>query len=149
MCYDSLAAGNHEKVASFTDVSIYENHTQPYPQEGIENNTEQSSIINRFPALVTEFNDDKLTGRFAWIESIVDPVLVAKLKKLSSDDLELLTFMVIEGHSQGDCRIKKLHTLTLNENVQFLTFLYLFDTFHTTFSKRSIFLINIFDSTFL
>ena len=86
----------------FRSRRIYESHTQPYPSESIANDAERSALSNKFSNLVTELHDDILTERFMWIETITDPKLAAKIKSLSSDDLELLTFVVIEGHSQKE-----------------------------------------------
>jgi hypothetical protein len=80
----------------------YVNHTQPYPDEMIVNEDRQSrsTLAQKFPSLCTSFDSDKLSDRYGWLETIENPVLAEKLKRLSMEDIELLTFLIIEGHSQ-------------------------------------------------
>lgn len=44
--------------------------------------------------------EDSLPGRFDWVETIENRILHQKLKKLSPNNLELLTLFAIDGFSQ-------------------------------------------------
>ncbi len=46
--------------------------------------------------------DFSLTDRYFWIEEISDDNIAKQLKKLSPDDLDLLTLLVVEGYTQTE-----------------------------------------------
>lgn len=85
----------------------YENHTQPLPDTYFsgENEDGQSRLFRKFASLTAEFDEEDFPGRYKWIGSIGSADLSLKLKALSAKDLELLTFLVIEGHDQ--CELAK------------------------------------------
>lgn len=78
------------------------NHTQELPGERItgEEGAERSSLIRRFEAFSAALDESLMGGRCGWVEDIEDSALLDKLRRLSGDDLELLTLLVIEGYSQ-------------------------------------------------
>lgn len=86
----------------------YENHTQPLPDTYFsgENEDGRSPLFRKFASLTTVFDEEDFPGRYAWIDSIDGADLSLKLKALSTKDLELLTFLVIEGHDQ--CELAKM-----------------------------------------
>lgn len=47
-------------------------------------------------------SEELLQSRHGWVEEIDDPKLAKKLKKLSHDDLELLTLFAFDGYSQNE-----------------------------------------------
>lgn len=47
-------------------------------------------------------SEELLQSRHDWVEKIDDPKLAKKLKKLSHDDLELLTLFAFDGYSQNE-----------------------------------------------
>ena len=79
-------------------------HTQSLPAETIdgEDSREQSSLIRKFASFSVCFDEFQLGGRYGWVEEIEDSKLLDKLRKLSDDDLELLTLIAIEGYSQSE-----------------------------------------------
>ena len=85
----------------------YENHTQPLPDTYLlgESNDGHSPLFRKFPSMITIFDEEDFPGRYAWVDSIDGADLSLKLKALSTKDLELLTFLVIEGHDQ--CELAK------------------------------------------
>lgn len=89
----------------FLSRRAYENHTQPLPEAflcGDEDGQRDmlSALVRRFSALTTSFDVEDFHGRFAWIDTIDNASLHSKLARLSIKDLELLTFVVLEGHDQ-------------------------------------------------
>lgn len=82
----------------------FDNHTQSLPTEAIEgeDDPEQSSLVRKFASFSINLDESKIGGRYGWIEDIEDRQLLDKLRKLSGDDLELLTLIVIEGYSQSE-----------------------------------------------
>lgn len=82
----------------------YANHTQPLPDEIIDDEDEQSwsTLINKFPSMTTAFDEYMAEDRYAWIETVDDPILAVKLKALSLNDLELLTLIVVDVYKQAE-----------------------------------------------
>lgn len=85
----------------------YENHTQPLPDTYFsgESKDRRSPLFRKFASLTVEFDEESFSGRHAWIDTIDDAKLSLKLKALSVRDLELLTYLVVEGHDQ--CELAK------------------------------------------
>ncbi len=89
--------------AAFRSQRSYENRTQPLPSEFIsESISENSTLVQRFSTLTTTFDESDFPGRYAWTDTIEDQRLAALLRQLSQDDLELLTYLVIEDHNQTE-----------------------------------------------
>ena len=80
----------------------YENHTQPLPDTylGDETDGQRSRLLDKFSSLSMTFDEGDFPGRYAWISAIGSVELSAKLAMLQTKDVELLTFIVIEGHDQ-------------------------------------------------
>lgn len=80
------------------------NHTQNLPAETNEGEDggKQSSLIRKFSSFSTNFDESQLGGRYGWIENIGDRRLLDKLRKLSVDDMELLTLIAIEEYNQTE-----------------------------------------------
>lgn len=85
----------------------YENHTQPLPDTYFSGDSMdgRSPLFRKFTSLTTAFDAEDFLGRYTWVDSISDAALSLKLNALSTKDLELLTFLVIEGHDQ--CELAK------------------------------------------
>lgn len=58
--------------------------------------------LGKDEAISTYFDESDFPGRYAWIETIDNPILSERLKQLQIIDLELLTYVVLEGHSQKE-----------------------------------------------
>lgn len=88
----------------FCSTRVYNDHNQPFPNTYLDNKTdeERSTVFRRFSALSATFDEADFAGRYAWIDAISNPCMSMKLKKLTLKDLDLLTFIVIEGHSQAE-----------------------------------------------
>ena len=81
----------------------FANRMQPLPPLHIVENAGRSSeLFKKFYLLKTQFDESDFSGRYAWIDTIEDPALLNQIPKLSKRDLELLTYLVIEGHTQKE-----------------------------------------------
>jgi DNA-directed RNA polymerase specialized sigma24 family protein len=82
----------------------FEEHTQPLPTEdfGDEDSENRTTLFQKFESLLTSFDENDFTGRYAWVDSIADSILTSKLKHLKDSDLELLTLYAIDGYSQPE-----------------------------------------------
>lgn len=78
------------------------NHTQELPGEAIggEDGKERSSLIRKFASFSVCLDESLMGGRFGWVDEIEDARLADKLRRLSVEDLELLTLLAIEGYTQ-------------------------------------------------
>lgn len=82
--------------AVFCRQRSFENRTQPLPEEPA------SVLYQKFAQLTTMMTDTDLRGRYDWIESLDDEELAGRLKKLSADDRELLTQIVMDGLTKAE-----------------------------------------------
>ncbi len=81
----------------------YENHTQVMPSEYIDDdNSGCSTLFLKFATSSVSFDESDFSGRYAWVDTIENQRLVFLLKQLSDEDLELLTFLVLEEHTQRE-----------------------------------------------
>ncbi len=81
---------------AFLSRRTYSNHTQTLP-ECLSGNQEddRSTLFHKYPLLSVSFDIDDFPGRYSWIATISDAHLTEKLALLSSEDLELLTFLMV------------------------------------------------------
>ena len=82
---------------------IHSSHTQALPvclSESTED--DRSTLFQKYPSLFVSFDIDDFSERYSWVETISNDHLTAKLKSLPSEDLELLTFLIIEEHDQEE-----------------------------------------------
>ena len=91
-------------LAEFHSRRRFEMHIRPlsdlYYDEGAGNL--KVSRMKKAEALSVCFDESDFPGRYAWIETLEDPILSERLKQLQINDLELLTYVVLEGHSQKE-----------------------------------------------
>lgn len=80
------------------------NHTQNLPKErpSGEDSRENSRLIRKFTALSVNPEQTLCGSRYSWVEEIEDAVLWSKIRRLSQEDLELLTLLAMEGYTQTE-----------------------------------------------
>lgn len=88
----------------FCSRRAYEGHTQAFPDTEVSdiNPSVNSTLLRKFPTLTVEISERDFSDRYAWVDTIENPQLAAALKRLPHNDLELLTFLVIEKNNQAD-----------------------------------------------
>lgn len=87
----------------FRSQRTYENHTQIMPSEYIsKDNSGHSTLFRKFAISTVTFDEANFSGRYAWVDAIDNQRLAFLLKQLSNADLELLTFLILEEHSQQE-----------------------------------------------
>jgi DNA-directed RNA polymerase specialized sigma24 family protein len=62
----------------------------------------RSALMKKFESLSSSFDECDFTGRHAWIDTIDDPRLIVVLKKLTEKELDVLTYLILEEHSQAE-----------------------------------------------
>ena len=84
-------------------------HTQSINLADLEADEDGNAESGRNPlfekfrdVLSVDNSEELLQSRHDWVEKIDDPKLAKKLKKLSHDDLELLTLFAFDGYSQNE-----------------------------------------------
>lgn len=77
-------------------------HTIPLPE--LEDNEDENAaaLYRDYSNLITNDEEVAAGNRYDWIDSIQNPELLKLLNTLSSQDLELLTHIAIEGYSQAE-----------------------------------------------
>jgi DNA-directed RNA polymerase specialized sigma24 family protein len=88
--------------AEFRAQRPYKNRVQmmPDPYSSEDDPESQSTLIQKFEQLRTSFDESDFEGRYSWVDSVEHPQLSATLKMLSEEELELLTYLVLEEHTQ-------------------------------------------------
>lgn len=87
----------------FRSQRTYINHTQAMPNEYIQDNqAHNSTLIRRFRICADSIDEADFSGRYAWVDTIENQRLAQLLHQLSDEDLELLTFLVLEEHTQRE-----------------------------------------------
>ena len=112
LCLEYRTAGMPEQVIQelhdfdwqwFCSRRVYINRTQELPDETISGDAEnRSGLFHKFEALRSSFDESMFSGRLAWVETVECPKLADKLRRLSADDLELLTLLAVDGYSQAE-----------------------------------------------
>lgn len=102
MSDEAIASMHKFDWAVFCAERGFVNHTQQMPDEFFDDETECSTLYQKFESLSTRITEDDLTGRFDWIQTIDDEVIATKLLAMSDDDIELLTLIVIDGYAQKE-----------------------------------------------
>ena len=85
----------------FCSRRVYAHHNQHLPDEG-DFPEDRGLLIRRYRKLVTEFDELKFSGRYAWLHEIEDEELYRRLDTLPGKDIELLTLIIEEGYRQAD-----------------------------------------------
>lgn len=89
----------------FNAERAYANHTQRMPDQifdddGDTPDEDRSSLLDKFidafGVMPREVDDSR---RYSWMDEIDSPELYARLRKLSSDDIELLTLFIFDGYT--------------------------------------------------
>lgn len=87
----------------FRSQRTYENHIQAMPDEYINDDKSGSSaLFRKFASSTVSFDESDFSGRYAWVDTIENQRLALLLRQLSDEDLELLTFLVQEEHTQRE-----------------------------------------------
>lgn len=84
-------------------------HTQELPttnDEDEESGIAESPMVGRFfEDFTTTYDKYGAHSRRWWLEEISDPRIVAVLLRLTEEDKELLTLIVIEEYTQRECAV--------------------------------------------
>lgn len=87
----------------FCSQRTYVNHTQTLPNESIsDDEIKRSTLFRKYINSMASFDDMTTASRHAWVDTIENQKLVSALQNLSHEDLELLTFLVLEEHTQRE-----------------------------------------------
>ena len=85
----------------------YENRVQSFPSEIIDDSDDgsNSNLFKKFLSLSVTFDERAFEGRYDWINTLTNPILSYKLAKLSDDDKELLTLLIIDVYTQTEIAV--------------------------------------------
>ena len=84
----------------------YYSHTQSFVPDDFdedEDDDEKLSIFDKFKdVLTTSIEESGNKSRYWWFDEIDNPDLVRNIKSISTEQLELLTLVVIDGYGQAE-----------------------------------------------
>ena len=97
-------------LAQFNSKRRYYTHTQEFTtsdfEEG-ENDESESTLLHKFfDELTVTIADGGYSSRYWWIEEIDDEELAGRIRKLTAEEIEMLTLVAFEGYSQVDAAEK-------------------------------------------
>ena len=103
MASDAIESLYHFDLDAFRSRRRYETWTQPMPDRyPAEDHVGTPSLRKNYKRLSTTFDEADFFGEAAWLDTIEDPALLKRLRKLPQKDLKLLQFLVLEGHTQEE-----------------------------------------------
>lgn len=90
-------------LETFRSERTYASHTQALPNEHInEDELDRTTLFRKFVNSTVSFDESDFSGQYAWVDTIEDQRLVLAMRKLSTEELELITFLVLEEHTQQE-----------------------------------------------
>ena len=104
MCQEDIQAMRDYDWNVFCSDRVYRNHTQALPDELLagEERDGLNMLFRNYVTLSTSFGIEDFEERFAWLDTIRCKRFHSKLLALSPKDVELLTFIVLDGHDQHE-----------------------------------------------
>ena len=63
-------------------------------------------LMKFFERFTNQYDAHGSHSRYWWLEELSDPRLVTAILRLTDDDKELLTLIVVEGYTQEECAVK-------------------------------------------
>lgn len=82
----------------------YERRATQMPSLEIDSPDDErrSALFRKNEALSTSFDESAFPDRYAWVDTLEDERLLRAIIKLNKKDLELLTYVTLEGHGQEE-----------------------------------------------
>lgn len=80
----------------------YDNHNQPLPEEKDLQENRNTVLFRKFPNLSVDFDMQKLSEKYAWMQELWDEIMYQRLSGLSKKDLDLITLIAIEGYTKAE-----------------------------------------------
>ena len=63
-------------------------------------------LMKFFEQFTNQYDTHASHNRYWWLEELSDPRLVAAILRLTDEDKELLTLIIVEGYTQRECVVK-------------------------------------------
>ena len=103
MASDAIESLYDFDLDGFRSRRRYETWTQPMPNmDSTGEYVGTVSLQKNYKRLSMTFDEADFFGEAAWLDTIEDSILLKGLRKLPQKDLELLHFIVLEGHTQEE-----------------------------------------------
>ena len=80
----------------------YSRHTQPLLPESKMPDEGKNPLLKKFSTSITVMQAPSETTQFWWLDEIEDMTLHKRLKKLSTEELELIDLLAFRGFTQQD-----------------------------------------------
>lgn len=99
MSEESIQILRNDAWNEFKSDRNYALHTQELPED-------QRINTSYFLSLTITASEEELTGRYDWIETLNNPLMVHKLRQLDINKLEMLTLVSQDGLTQEEAAIR-------------------------------------------
>ena len=104
MSEEKIQAMYEFDLAQFNSKRRYYTHTQEFStsdfEEGESDDSESTLLHKFFDELTVTIEYGSYSSRYWWIEEIEDEELAGRVRKLTSEEIEILTLVVFDGYSQ-------------------------------------------------
>ena len=110
MSEEKIQAMYEFDLAQFNSKRRYYTHTQEFStsdfEEGESDDSESTLLHKFFDELTVTIEYGSYSSRYWWIEEIEDEELAGRVRKLTAEEIEILTLVAFEGYSQVDAAEK-------------------------------------------
>lgn len=110
MSEEKIQAMYEFDLAQFNSKRRYYTHTQEFStsdfEEGESDDSESTLLHKFFDELTVTIEYGSYSSRYWWIEEIEDEELAGRVRKLTAEEIEMLTLVAFEGYSQVDAAEK-------------------------------------------
>ncbi len=110
MSEEKIQAMYEFDLAQFNSKRRYYMHTQEFStsdfEEGESDDSESTLLHKFFDELTVTIEYGSYSSRYWWIEEIEDEELAGRVRKLTAEEIEILTLVAFEGYSQVDAAEK-------------------------------------------
>ena len=110
MSEEKIQAMYEFDLAQFNSKRRYYMHTQEFStsdfEEGESDDSESTLLHKFFDELTVTIEYGSYSSRYWWIEEIEDEELAGRVRKLTAEEIEMLTLVAFEGYSQVDAAEK-------------------------------------------
>lgn len=110
MSEEKIQAMYEFDLEQFNSKRRYYTHTQEFTtsdfEEGESDDSESTLLHKFFDELTVTIEYGSYSSRYWWIEEIEDEELAGRIRKLTAEEIEMLTLVAFEGYSQVDAAEK-------------------------------------------
>ncbi len=101
-CIDKICELDNDQFLN--DCRHLKHNISIYPADNVEEG--MNPLIKSYPDVLIVYQQPSMSDRFWWIDEIESPMLIKKIKKLSFEELELLTMYAFDDMTYQEIATK-------------------------------------------